>query len=366
MKIFKELNTRGHEQIAFFNDSYSGLKGIVAIHNTTLGPTLGGCRMWNYKTEEEAIIDVLRLSKGMTYKASIAGLNLGGGKAVIIGNPKKEKTEKLFRSFGRFVEGLGGRYITAEDVGTNINDMENVKIETSYVTGISKSLGGSGDPSPVTAFGTYIGIKAAVKEKLKKSSLKGLKISVQGLGHVGTHLVDYLHKDGADLYVTDIDKNRVKYIVDKYQCTYVNPEDIISHDVDIYAPCALGATVNSNTIPKLNCKIIAGAANNILHNPLKDSQSLENKNILYAPDYVINAGGLINVANELEGYDKEKAFNQAEKIYDTLMEIFKRSKKESITTHQAAALQAEDRIKKIATLKSFYLPYKKTFKIRND
>ena len=261
MKIFKELNTRGHEQIAFFNDSYSGLKGIVAIHNTTLGPALGGCRMWNYKTEEEAIIDVLRLSKGMTYKASIAGLNLGGGKAVIIGNPKKEKTEKLFRSFGRFVEGLGGRYITAEDVGTNINDMENVKIETSYVTGISKSLGGSGDPSPVTAFGTYIGIKASVKEKLKKSSLKGLKISVQGLGHVGTHLVDYLHKDGADLYVTDIDKNRVKYIVDKYQCTYVNPEDIISHDVDIYAPCALGATVNSNTISKLNCKIIAGAAN---------------------------------------------------------------------------------------------------------
>ena len=206
----------------------------------------------------------------------------------------------------------------------------------------------------------------AAIEQLKKSSLKGLRISVQGLGHVGTHLVDYLHKDGADLYVTDIDKNRVKYIVDKYQCTYVNPEDIIYHDVDIYAPCALGATVNSNTIPKLNCKIIAGAANNILHNPLKDSQSLENKNILYAPDYVINAGGLINVANELEGYDKEKAFNQAEKIYDTLMEIFKRSKQESITTHQAAALQAEDRIKKIATLKSFYLPYKKTFKIRND
>ena len=366
MEIFKELNRRGHEQVAFFNDPYSGLKGIVAIHNTTLGPALGGCRMWKYKTEQEAVIDVLRLSKGMTYKASIAGLNLGGGKAVIIGNPKKDKTEKLFRSFGRFVEGLGGRYITAEDVGTNINDMENVKIETSYVTGISKSLGGSGDPSPVTAFGVYTGIKASVKEKFNKKSLNGLKISVQGLGHVGTHLVNYLYKDGAKIYVTDIDKKRVDSILEKYDCIYVEPDKIICQDVDIYAPCALGATVNQESIPKLECKIIAGGANNILQNPLKDSEALSKKDILYAPDYVINAGGLINVANELEGYDKEKAFNQAEKIYDTLMGIFKRAKKESITTQNAAALQAEDRIKKISTLKSFYLPYKKTFKIRND
>ncbi len=366
MRIFKELNSRGHEQIAFFNDPYSGLKGIVAIHNTTLGPALGGCRMWNYKTEEEAIIDVLRLSKGMTYKASIAGLNLGGGKAVIIGNSKKDKTEKLFRSFGRFVEGLGGRYITAEDVGTNINDMENVKIETSYVTGISKSLGGSGDPSPVTAFGVYMGMQASVKEKMKKNSLKGLKISVQGLGHVGTHLVDYLSKDGAEVYVTDIDKSRVDFIVNKYNCIPIDSNLILNQEVDIYAPCALGATVNKKTIPELKCKIIAGAANNILEHPLKDSEALVKRNILYAPDYVINAGGLINVANELEGYDKEKAFNQAEKIYDTSMAIFKRAKKESITTNQAAALQAEDRIKKISTLKSFYLPYKKTFKIRND
>ena len=366
MEIFKELNIRGHEQIAFFHDSYSGLKGIVAIHNTTLGPALGGCRMWQYKNEEEAIIDVLRLSKGMTYKASIAGLNLGGGKAVIIGDSKKDKTEKLFRSFGRFVEGLGGRYITAEDVGTNIHDMENVKIETSYVTGIAKSLGGSGDPSPVTAFGVYMGMKASVKEQFNKDSLEGLKISVQGLGHVGTHLVDYLTKDGANVYVTDIDKNRVDAIVDKYKCIAVEPDDILSKEVDIYAPCALGATVNKTSIPKLNCKIIAGAANNVLENPLTDSESLVKKGILYAPDYVINAGGLINVANELEGYNKEKAFNQAEKIYETLMGVFKRAKTESITTNKAAALQAEDRIKKISTLKSFYLPYKKTFKIRND
>ena len=366
MKIFKELNSRGHEQIAFFNDPYSGLKGIVAIHNTTLGPALGGCRMWNYKTEEEAIIDVLRLSKGMTYKASIAGLNLGGGKAVIIGNPKKDKTEKLFRSFGRFVEGLGGRYITAEDVGTNIHDMENVKIETSYVTGIAKSLGGSGDPSPVTAFGVYMGIKASVKEKLKKNSLNNLKISIQGLGHVGSHLVELLDKDGAEIYVTDIDKKRVNRILEKYGCKYVDPDKIISQDVDIYAPCALGATIHKDSIPQLKCKIIAGGANNVLQETIRDSKLLVNKGILYAPDYVINAGGLINVANELEGYDKEKAFNQAEKIYDTLMGVFRRAKKESISTTEAAALQAEDRIKKISTLKSFYLPYKKTFKIRND
>ena len=366
MEIFKELNTRGHEQIAFFNDAHSGLKGIVAIHNTTLGPALGGCRMWQYKNEEEAIIDVLRLSKGMTYKASIAGLNLGGGKAVIIGDAKKDKTEKLFRSFGRFVEGLGGRYITAEDVGTNIHDMENVKIETSYVTGIAKSLGGSGDPSPVTAFGVYMGMKASVKEQFNTTSLEGLKISVQGLGHVGTHLVDYLTKDGAKVYVTDIDKSRVNIIVDKYKCIAIEPDDILNKEVDIYAPCALGATVNKISIPQLKCKIIAGAANNVLENPLLDSKLLVKKGILYAPDYVINAGGLINVANELEGYNKEKAFNQAEKIYETLMGIFKRAKTESITTNKAAALQAEDRIKKISTLKSFYLPYKKTFKIRND
>ena len=302
----------------------------------------------------------------MTYKASIAGLNLGGGKAVIIGDAKKDKTENYFRSFGRFVEGLGGRYITAEDVGTNIHDMENVKIETNYVTGISKSLGGSGDPSPVTAFGVYMGIKASVKERFKRDSLDGLKISVQGLGHVGSHLVDYLSKEGVKIYVTDIDNKKIDEMVDKYGCIPVDKDEILNQEVDIYAPCALGATVNKDTIPHLKCEIIAGAANNVLENSKLDSEALVKRNILYAPDYVINAGGLINVANELEGYDKEKAFNQAEKIYDTLSGIFNRAKNESITTTQAAALQAEDRIKKIATLKSFYLPYKKTFNLRND
>ena len=360
------MNLRGHEQVIYLNDPLSGLKGIIAIHNTTLGPALGGCRMWKYENEDEALIDVLRLSKGMTYKAAIAGLHLGGGKAVIIGNSKKDKSEKLFRSFGRYVEGLAGRYITAEDVGTNLNDMEYVKVETNYVTGISKSLGGSGDPSPVTAFGVYTGMKACVKERMNKKSLKGLKISVQGLGHVGSHLIKYLHENGVELFVTDIDKDRVQKIKAKYNCTAVNSEDIYSLDVDIYAPCALGATVNSKTIPQLQCKIIAGGANNVLDIPKKHSIELMKKNILFAPDYAINAGGLINVSNELEGYNKERAFNQAEKIYDTLMKIFHRANKEGITSSHAASLEAEDRIKSVASLKSFYLPYKQMFKIRDN
>ena len=354
----------GHEQIAYFCDPHSGLKGIVAIHNTILGPALGGCRMWKYASEEEALVDVLRLSKGMTYKAAIAGLNLGGGKAVIIGDSKKEKSEDLFRSFGRFVEGLGGRYITAEDVGTSMKDMGHVRMETNYVTGITKTLGGSGDPSPVTAYGVYVGIKAAVKQKLGKNSLDGLKISVQGLGHVGTSLCEYLYNDGVQLFVTDIHQDAVQNVVKSFGAKEVGVDEIYSLDVDIYAPCALGATVNDKTLSKLKCSIIAGAANNVLKTPEIHGFELMKQGILYAPDYAINAGGLINVSNELEGYNRERAFSQAEGIYDTLMGIFKRSEKDGIPTNEASDLQAEDRIRQIGELKSFYLPYKKSFKIR--
>jgi len=354
--IFEEILSRGHEQISYFNDSTLGLKGIVAIHNTVLGPALGGCRMWNYKTEKDALIDVLRLSKGMTYKAAIAGLNLGGGKAVIIGDPKSDKSESLFRSFGRFIEGLGGRYITAEDVGTSIKDMDNVRMETKYVTGISKSLGGSGDPSLLTAFGTYLGIKASVKHKLKKDSLDGLTISIQGLGSVGMELVKYLSNDGMKIIGCDIDNNLVDEAINKYSITPVDIDRIYDENVDIYAPCALGATVNDETIPRLKCAIIAGAANNVLKNPDKHSKLLMKKGILYAPDYAINAGGLINVYNELEGYNRDRAFSQAESIYDILMDIFYRSEKESIPTTIASDIKAEERIHKIASLKSFYLP----------
>ena len=354
--IFEEIINRGHEQVSYFHDPTLGLKGIVAIHNTVLGPALGGCRMWNYKSEKEALVDVLRLSKGMTYKAAIAGINLGGGKAVIIGDPKKDKSEELFRSFGRFIEGLGGRYITAEDVGTSIKDMDYVRMETKHVTGISKSFGGSGDPSVLTAFGTYLGIKASVKHRLKKDSLDGLSISVQGLGSVGMELVRYLANDGMKIFACDIDNDRANLAKEKYQVSIVELDQIYDQDVDIYAPCALGATINNNTIPRLKCSIVAGAANNVLEDPKIHSKALMDKDILYAPDYAINAGGLINVYNELEGYNRDRAFSQAEDIYDILMDIFKKSEKEGVPTNVASDLKAEERIHKIASLKSFYLP----------
>jgi leucine dehydrogenase len=354
--IFKEIINRGHEQVSYFHDPTLELKGIVAIHNTVLGPALGGCRMWNYKSEKDALIDVLRLSKGMTYKAAIAGLNLGGGKAVIIGDPKADKSEELFRSFGRFIEGLGGRYITAEDVGTSIKDMDYVRMETKYVTGISKSLGGSGDPSLLTSFGTYLGIKASVKFKLNKNSLDGLSIVVQGLGSVGMELVKYLSNDGMKIYAYDIDSDLVNSAKEQYGVIPIEEDMVYDQDVDIYAPCALGATINDETIPKLKCSIVAGAANNVLKDPVKHSKELLDRGILYAPDYAINAGGLINVYNELDDYNKDRAFSQAEAIYDILMDIFYRSDKENIPTTIASDRKAEERINKVASLKSFYLP----------
>ena len=354
--IFKEIIDRGHEQVSYFHDPTLGLKGIVAIHNTVLGPALGGCRMWNYKSEKDALIDVLRLSKGMTYKAAIAGLNLGGGKAVIIGDPKTDKSEELFRSFGRFIEGLGGRYITAEDVGTSIKDMDHVRMETKYVTGISKSLGGSGDPSLLTSFGTYLGIKASVKFKYKKDSLDGLSIVVQGLGSVGMELVKYLSQDGMKIFAYDIDSERLSLAKEKYGIIPIGEDEVYDQDVDIYAPCALGATINDETIPRLKCNIIAGAANNVLKNPDMHAKELLHRGILYAPDYAINAGGLINVYNELDDYNRERAFSQAEAIYDILMDIFYKSDKENIPTTIASDRKAEERINKIASLKSFYLP----------
>ena len=355
----KKLEKRGHEEVVFCQDRDTGLKAIVAIHNTTIGPALGGCRMWNYESEADALKDVLRLSRGMSYKAAIAGLNLGGGKAVIIGNSKKEKNEILFRSFGRFVQGLAGRYITAEDVGTSVKDMEWVRMETRYVTGISRALGGSGDPSPVTALGTCSGIKAAVKKQLGKDSLNNLKICVQGLGHVGYHLCRYLHREGVKLVVTDINKDLIKRVVNEFDASVINRKDLYGADVDIYAPCALGATLNSQTIPKLKCSIVAGAANNQLKKEDEHSTMLKNRGILYAPDYAINAGGLINVANEIEGYNRERAFTQAkEGIYDTLITIFNQAENDNVTTHMAALKVAKKRISDVSKLKNVYLPKK--------
>jgi leucine dehydrogenase len=355
MKTFEMMEEKDHEEVVFFSDKKSGLRAIVAIHNTTLGPALGGCRMYPYQSHEDALKDVLRLSRGMTYKAAVAGLNLGGGKAVIIGDPKKDKSEILFRAFGRFVQGLGGRYITAEDVGTSVTDMEYARMETKYVTGISRALGGSGDPSPVTALGTYRGMKACVEKVFGTQSLKGLRIAVQGLGHVGYYLVRHLHDEGAKLIVNDVDGERVKKVVSEFGAESVDGDKIYSVDADIFAPCALGAIVNDDTIPKFKFKIIAGAANNQLMDEARHGKMLIEKNIIYAPDYVINSGGLINVYNELEGYNQEKALSQAKGIYDIVKGILELAEREKIPTYAASNKIAEDRIYHIGRIKQSYV-----------
>ncbi|MFQ6030690.1 MAG: leucine dehydrogenase, partial [Dehalococcoidia bacterium] len=280
----------------------------------------------------------------------------------IIGHPK-HKSEHIFRAFGQFVDGLGGRYITAEDVNTTVKDMEWVRMETQYVTGISRALGGSGDPSPVTAFGVFVGIKACLKTKFDQDSVRGVKVAVQGVGHVGYHICRYLHDAGAELYVTDIDQERLDRCAAEFDAQAVNGEDIHTLDVDVFAPCAMGAILNDATIPELKAPIVAGAANNQLGNSAVHGEMLIKRGILYAPDYAINAGGLINVANELEGYNRERAFKQAEGIYDTLMDIFKRSATEGVPTNVASDRQAEDRIRQVAKLKTFYTrPAGRTFR----
>lgn len=355
MDIFETMGQREHEQVIFCCDPETGLKAIIGIHNTTLGPALGGCRMWMYDNEEKALRDVLRLSRGMTYKSAAAGLNLGGGKAVIIADPKKHKSEALFRAYGRFVQGVGGRYITAEDVGTTVRDMEWVRMETDFVTGISRALGGSGDPSPVTALGTYEGIKASCKWSTGSESLEGKTIAVQGVGAVGYHLVQHLSRDGARVFTCDIDKENLKRVTNDFSgVEVVDPDKIYDVDCDVFAPCALGAVINDETIPRLKCGIVAGSANNILGDEDKHAAMLEEKGVLYAPDYVINAGGLINVANELEGYNRERAVQQAAGIYTILMQIYEISREEKITTNNAANRLAERRIADIGRIKNKY------------
>ncbi|MBM4281690.1 MAG: Glu/Leu/Phe/Val dehydrogenase [Deltaproteobacteria bacterium] len=355
MAVFEELAKKDHEQVIFCHDQESGLKAIIAIHDTTLGPALGGCRMWHYENEELALRDVLRLSRGMTYKSAAAGLNLGGGKAVIIGNHKTDKSETLFRAYGRFVQGLCGRYITAEDVGTTVREMEWVRMETDYVTGISRALGGSGDPSPVTALGCYEGIKASVKWQTGSESLEGKRVAVQGVGAVGYHLVQHLARDGAKVVATDIDGENLRRITTDFRSVEaVAPDKIYGVECDVFAPCALGAVLNDDTIPQLRCAIVAGSANNVLADEEKHSAMLERKSILYAPDYVINAGGLINVANELEGYNRERAVQQAASIYNIVTTIYQIARDEKITTTRAANALAERRIQRIGRIKGTY------------
>ncbi|MEY4568228.1 MAG: hypothetical protein RLY14_3198 [Planctomycetota bacterium] len=339
-----------HEQVVFCHNKDVGLKAIIAIHNTALGPALGGTRMWNYKNEEEALIDVLRLSKGMTFKAACSGLNLGGGKAVIIGDPKTQKSEALFRAFGRFVNSLNGRYITAEDVGTTVREMEYVFMETPWVTGIPKAFGGSGDPSPYTAHGVLMGVKASVKEKMDQDSLKGVRVAVQGLGNVGYHLVEYLAKEQAVITVTDIDAEKCKKVASQFGAKAVSPDEIISQEVDVFSPCALGAVINDQSITKLKSKIVCGGANNQLAES-RHGDMLREMGILYAPDYVTNAGGLMNVFVELEGYSPDRALDKTVQVYDNLMQVFAIAKRDGIGTHVAADRMAEERIALIGKLK---------------
>ena len=342
MKVLNQMHLQSHEQVNFFHDPNTNLKAIIAIHSTELGPSLGGCRMMEYASEENALFDVLRLSKGMTYKSAIAGLKLGGGKSVIIGNSKTDKTNELLEKFGEFIDRLGGRYITAEDMGMSVEDMEIISRKTNHVTGLSQDLGGSGDPSKVTSYGTYMGILSAVKFKLNKDSLDGISIIVQGLGNVGMKLIDYLINHDIKLYVSDIDAERVDQCVSKFGAIPIAEKDIYDLDANIYCPCAIGATVNDNTINRFNFDIIAGAANNVLEDYEKHGNMLFKKNILYAPDYVINAGGVINIYNELGNYNKDKVFSQVEKIYDNLMNIFSESKKQNIATNIISDLLAEN------------------------
>jgi len=353
MGIFEQMEQYGHEQLVFCYDKTSGLKAIIGIHNTTLGPALGGTRMWNYEKEEDAITDVLRLSRGMSYKNAAMGLNIGGGKAVIWGNAKTDKSEELFRAFGKFVQSLGGRYITAEDVNTSVEDMNYVLMETDSVVGRADV---SGDPSPVTAFGVYRGIKAAAKFQFGSESLKGKVIAVQGLGKVGYHLCEHLHDEGAKLIVTDISQDNVARVVQEFGATAVAPDEIYGVPCDIFSPNALGAVLNDQTIALLTCKVVAGGANNQLKEH-RHGDVLKGLGILYAPDFVINGGGVINVAEEFNpsGYNRDRAYARVSTIYDKLMKVFRIAAEQHISTAKAADLMSEERINKIHQLKRMYV-----------
>jgi leucine dehydrogenase len=349
--LFALLEEHEHEQVSLVYEPSTGYRGIIAIHDTTLGPALGGTRFWNYSNDREALIDCLRLARGMTYKAAVAGLNLGGGKSVIIGDNKIRNREPIFRAHGRHVKALGGRYITAEDVGTSVGDMEFIKAETDHVTGL---IGKSGDPSPVTAFGVYRGIKACAKHRYGDDQLRGKTVAIQGCGHVGYHLADLLYKEGAQLIATDLDAAKVKNVIDDFRAKGVGPEEIYGVEANIFAPCALGGIINDETIAQLTVDIVAGGANNQLAEE-RHGDMLEARGVTYAPDYVINAGGLVNVNAELEGWTMERARNKAGEIYETILMVFDIAAEEGIPSYRAADRLAERRIAAIAKVRQNFV-----------
>jgi len=352
--VFEQL-ADGYEEVVYFHDPPSGLRAIIAIHSTTLGPALGGTRFYAFESEQAALQDVLRLSRGMTYKAAAAGLDLGGGKAVIWGDPKRIKSEELFRAYGRFIETLGGRYITAEDVGTSRDDMDIIRRETRYVTGVAPELGGSGDPSPVTAYGVFLGMKACAEEAWQEHGVKGRRVAVQGVGKVGYHLVKLLVEAGAHVVVSDVDVDAVARAVKEFDVETAEPEKIHAVECDIFAPCAMGGIIRDDTIPELKCRVIAGSENNQLGGP-EHGDALNELGILYAPDYVINSGGLINVADELKGYDPDRANASVESIYRTLRQIFGVARDRHVSTAAAADTFAEERIGKLGRVRLYWVP----------
>ncbi len=368
MNLFETIDKTEHEEIIYCHNKDAGLKAIIAIHNTTLGPALGGLRMYPYATEEQALTDVLRLSRGMTYKAAVSGLNLGGGKSIIIGDPKKDKSEALFRAFGRFMDSLGGRYITAEDVGIDVNDMEYVYQETENVVGVHQMHGGSGDPSPFTAYGTLQSIKASLEKKYGNQNIVDYSYAIQGVGHVGLELVKLIHAEGGKMFVTDVNQEVLTICKEQYGCEVVGLNEIYSVDADVYCPCALGGTVNDDTIDQFKFGIVCGSANNqLLEN--RHGDELENRGIIYAPDYAVNAGGLMNVSIELEGYNRERAVRMTRNIYYNISNIFKIAERDNIPTWQAADRMGAERIAMIGKIKQPYMNQKKVIysgRVRNN
>ena len=363
MEKYAYMEKYGYEQLVYLYDRNSGLKGAICIHNTTLGPALGGTRVWEYESEDDAIYDVMRLARGMTKKAACAGLNLGGGKAVIIGNSKKLKAdtvnrEAFWRAFGRYVDSLNGRYITAEDVGTSPEDMNYVKMETNHVLGLPET---SGDPSPFTALGVLKGIKACVKEATGTAKLNGKTIAVQGVGSVGSYLCDYLHEEGARLIICDVDPEKTEAVAKRTGATIVGVDEIYDQPCDVFAPCALGSVISEETLDRLQCRIIAGGANNVLKDSNTDGQLVHERGFIYAPDYVINAGGLINVYQEIQGYDKDSAIRQIDLIFDRVREIIRVSKETNTPTYLVADKMADNRINMMRNINSIYIKNGKKF-----
>jgi leucine dehydrogenase len=350
--VFDEVAREGHEQILFGYDEMSGLKTIIAIHSTDLGPALGGTRFFAYPSEEEALVDVMRLSKGMTYKAAIAGLDLGGGKAVIIGDPRTDKSERLFRAYGRIVDSLQGRYITAEDVGTTTTDMDIVRRETRWALGASVAEGGAGDPSPVTARGLYAATRAVCQVVWGDPDVTGRRFAVQGVGKVGSAFVQLLVEHRAEVIVSDAYEPAIQSAVETYGVKSVPADEILTVDCDIFSPCALGATLNSSTIPNLNCQAVVGSANNQLATD-EDALTLTERGILYAPDFVVNAGGLINVYDELQGYSKTRALHRVDGLFEATLAVLERARLEGVTPNEAAIALAEQRINQIGELRRF-------------